>query len=89
MDEEVRKELEALKGMVLAWKESYRQAASPGGQDEHLADDFWEEVQTHTFPYTRRLFECQYLSESELQGFVEFCCVQVEELRQSLRIVKA
>jgi hypothetical protein len=85
MDEQVQKELEALKGMVIAWKKSYLEQVSAEGGDEYLAEELLEEIETYFYPYTRRLCECNYLSESEANEFLEFCYSQVAELRQSLK----
>lgn len=85
MEEDARKELEALKGMVLSWKKSYLDSVPEGGRGEYLADEFLEEIETQVYPYTRRMCECNYLSESEVTAFLDFCYTQVEELRESLR----
>lgn len=84
MEENVRKELETLKGMVLTWKREYLGWVSPDGGDEFLAKEFSEEIDTHVDPYVRRLYECQYLSGSEAKAFLGFCYEQVEDLRNSL-----
>ena len=44
MEEEVRKELETLKGMVLNWKKDYLGWASPDGGWEYLPREFMEEI---------------------------------------------
>jgi len=85
MEAEVQKELETLKGMVLAWKKSYLGLASPEGGDEYLADDLVGEIEMHVYPFVRRLYECNYLSPSEVNEFLDFCYNQAEELRDSLR----
>lgn len=85
MEEEVRREIEALKGMVLAWKASHLQAAPPGEEDVSVALEFLEEIETHFYPYTCRLYECQYLTWDEANEFMSFCYSQVEDLRESLR----
>lgn len=88
MDENVQKELETLKGMVLAWKRSYLElAASDGG--EYLVQEFLDEIETHVCPYVRRLYDCNYLSQSEAAEFLNFCYKEVEDLRNSLRQAEA
>ncbi len=84
MEEDVRRELETLKGMVLRWKKSYLELVSPEGGDEFLAQEFTQEIETHVYPYVKRLFECKYLSGSEAKAFLDFCYDQVEELRRAL-----
>jgi hypothetical protein len=84
MDESVQRELETLKGMVLSWKKSYLEGAPSGGEGEYLVIEFLDEIETHVYPYTRRLYECNYLSQAEATEFLDFCYAQVEDLRQSL-----
>ncbi len=84
MEENVQKELELLKGMVLSWKKEYLGWApsEPGG--EFLAKEFMEEIETHVYPYVKRLYECEYLSGSEAKAFLDSCYDQVEEVRRAL-----
>lgn len=84
MEESVQKELEALKGMVLTWKKDYLGWAPSEGSGEYLAREFMEEVETHVYPYVRRLHECNYLTGSEAKEFLDFCYHQVEDLRNSM-----
>ena len=84
MEENVRKELEVLRGMVLTWKESYLGEASADGGGEFLAADFLEEIENHVSPYVWRLFDCQHLTGSEASEFLDFCYQEVEVLRQAL-----
>lgn len=81
MDEEVQRELQSLKGMVLAWKQSYLQAMPAGGDVEFLVHEFTEELDTHLYPYARRLRECNYISSDEAKEFLDFCYAQALELR--------
>ena len=85
MEESVRKELGALKGMVLTWKESYLRWASPEGGDEFLAEEFSNEIQTHVYPYVRRLYETNHLNRSEASQLLDFCFGQVDDLREALK----
>ena len=85
MEENVRKELEALRGMVITWKKSYLGWAPPDGGGEFLAQEFLEEIETHLYPYVRRMNECNYLSQSEANELLEFCYDQVQDLRNALR----
>lgn len=85
MEENVRKELETLKAMVLTWKKNYLGWAPPDGGGEFLAREFSEEIETHVYPYVRRLYECNHLSASEAKEFLDFCYSEVEDLRDYLR----
>jgi len=85
MEENVRKELDALTGMVLAWKKDYLGSASSDGDEEYLAREFLEEVETHVYPYVRRLMECNYLTGPEAKEFLDYCYGQVAELGRAIR----
>ena len=89
MEENVRKELETLQGMVLNWKKNYLGWAPPDGGWEYLPRELLEEIETHISPYIRRMCECDYLSPSEVQEFMESCYMQVENLRNTLGEMEA
>lgn len=89
MEENVRRELDTIKGMVLAWLEEYRGWAPPDGDGEFLAREFGEEIQTHVWPYIRRMHECEYLSWGEVREFMDYCYDRVEDLRKALAEAKA
>jgi len=81
MEENVREELDVLKGMLDNWKTGFLSWASPEGDNDHVLLEFTEEIQLHVYPYVRRLFETNYLSEIEVKEFMHYCFSQVEELR--------
>ncbi len=85
----VRKELETLRGMVLTWKESYLGWAHSQGGGEFLAQEFLGEIEQLVYPYVRRMYQCDYLSQAEASEFLDFCYRQVQELRDSLRGTEA
>ncbi|MFB3917542.1 MAG: hypothetical protein ACE14M_12485 [Terriglobales bacterium] len=85
MNQDMQREVEVLKGMVLAWRQSYARAAPPDGESDYLVSDFLEEIEMHVYPYTRRLCECSYLTSAEASDFLEFCYTQAAELREWLR----
>lgn len=89
MEENVRKELETLKGMVLRWKRSYLEWVSPDGGDEFLVQEFIEEIENHVYPYVRRMHECKYLSGPEAKEFLDYCYNEVEDFRDALRGAEA
>ncbi|MBI5574911.1 MAG: hypothetical protein HY896_00940 [Deltaproteobacteria bacterium] len=89
MEENVRKELETLKGMVLNWKKDYLGWAPPDGGWEYLPQELMEEIETHISPYIRRMYECGYLNPSEIREFMESCYMQVEDLRDTLGEMEA
>ena len=84
MEENVIKELDALKGMLHNWKKGFLSWASPDGDNEHVLLEFTEEIQTNLYPYVRRLFETNHLSASEAKEFMVYCYSQVEDLRTQL-----
>jgi hypothetical protein len=86
MEANVRKELEVLKGMVTAWRDSYQAASPADGEGDYLVHEFVEEIEIHVYPYARRLWECDHLSQAEADEFLDFCYRQVEELRSSMKL---
>lgn len=89
MEENVQREVDTLKGMVLTWKRSYIGWAPSDGGGEFLAQEFLEEIETHVYPYVRRLYECDHLSGPEAKELLDFCYSQVEDLRDALREAEA
>jgi hypothetical protein len=89
MEENVQKELDTLKGMLNNWKIGFLSWASPDGDNDHVLLEFTEEIQMNLYPYVRRLFETNHLSESEATEFMVYCLGQVEDLRAQLREVSS
>ena len=81
MEENVKKELDTLRIMVLRWKKSYLGSVPADGNGEFLVKDFSEELHTHIHHYVRRLYQCDHLNFEEYQEFINFCHAQIEELR--------
>lgn len=84
MEDEVQRELETLRGMVQNWRDALLDVAHRGGGYGFLADELREDIESHVFPYVRRMFECAYLSAPEVRAFLEECEMVVEELRRVL-----
>ncbi len=84
MEENVREELEVLKGMLDNWEKGFLSWASPDGDNEHVFLEFTEEIHDNLYPYVRRLVETNHLSEAEAQEFMVFCFSKVEDLRCQL-----
>jgi hypothetical protein len=85
MEENVRKELDALEQMVFNWKANYLGFATSDGNNDFLVEEFREEISTYISPYMRRLYQCEYLSVEEADGFLDYCYTQVEELRLQIQ----
>ncbi|MGE5139970.1 MAG: hypothetical protein ACM3JD_10930, partial [Rudaea sp.] len=51
------------------------------GENEFLAQDLLEEIDNQIYPYVRRLYETNHLSQRELEQFLQYCYYQVEDLR--------
>jgi hypothetical protein len=85
MEENVRKELEALEVMVLNWKANYLQYATPDGGNDYLLEEFHEEISTYMSPYVRRLFQCQYITAEQAEKFLNQMYDQVEDLRRAIQ----
>ena len=88
MEENVIKELNNLKGMMLNWKKSFLGWASPGRDNDYVYQDFSEDIQMLVYPYVRRLYETNHLSASEAEEFMNNCYRQVEDLRDQLKNVE-
>ena len=84
MQEFAQREVDALQAMVVNWKKSYLELASAGKEWDFLADELLEEIDTHVYPYAKRLYECNYLNDSEAKLLLDFCYDQVEDLRKLL-----
>lgn len=85
MEENVRKELETLSAMIQAWKRDYLGYASPDGDCDYLVREFLDEVETHVYPYVKRLRECDHLTGPEAKEFLEYCYGQAAELGKAIR----
>ena len=85
MQDNVRKELDALEQMVLNWKASYLGFATSDGNNEFLLEEFHEEITTYISPYLRRLYQCDYLTVDEAEKFMDQCYDQVEVLRLQIQ----
>jgi len=85
MEENVRKELNDLEMMVLNWKRSYLESATPDGNNDFLVQEFQEEIATYISPYLRRLFQCNHLVQEEAEEFLDSCSRQIDDLRRLIR----
>ena len=88
MEENVVKELETLKIMVLRWKKSYLGWVPDDGEGDYLLEEFSDEISTHISPLIQRLFQNDYLTWSEAQEFLEYCYSQVDEVSQAMEEAK-
>lgn len=88
MEENVIKELDTLKGMMLNWKKGFMSWASPDGDNDYVLLEFTEEIQQQVYPYVTRLRETKHLSDSEAKEFMDYCYSQVEDLRDQLKKVE-
>ncbi len=84
MDEDVRRELEDLKTMVLAWKESYIKMARENGGGEYLVEEYNSEIEEFVFPYVYKIAKLGGMEMEELHVFVRLCQHQTLELREAL-----
>ena len=85
MDAKVRKELDDILNMVMAWTND--KIAIAGGEDgwDFLAGDLSEEIDDHVCPYIRRMVECKYITNEECGEFLEACYVNVNMLAEHLK----
>ncbi len=85
MKDNVRKELDSLEAMLRNWEAGFMSWATQDGDNEHVFMEFTEEIQSHIFPYVKRLYEANHLTETEAKEFMNYCFSQVERLREKLR----
>jgi hypothetical protein len=86
MEENVKKELDTIKEMVIRWRKSYLGWATPDGGNEYLLEEFSEEISRHVSPLVRRLYENKFLSLSEHHEFMESCYSQINDLHDLIKI---
>jgi hypothetical protein len=85
MKENVKKELDTIKQMVLRWRESYLGWATSDGGNDFLIEEFSEEISRHVSPLVRRLYENKFLSLSEHHEFMESCYNQINVLHDLIK----
>ena len=85
MKENVKKELDTIKEMVLRWRKSYLGWATSNGGNDYLIEELSEEISTHVSPLVRRLYETDHLSLYEHHEFMESCYNQLNELRDLIK----
>ncbi len=86
MKENVKKELDTIEMMVLRWKKSYLEWATPDGGNDYLIEEFSEEISTHVSPLVRRLYETNHLSLFEHHEFMESCYNQLNDLSDLIKV---
>ena len=74
-----------MEAMVLNWKRSYLEHATPDGNNDFLVEEFHEEITTYMSPYLRRLYQCEHLTQPEAEEFLNACYSQVDDLRDRIR----
>jgi hypothetical protein len=72
MEENVRQELDTLKQMVNNWKRGFLGWASPDGDNDHVLQEFTEEIQQQVYPFVNRLREMEHLTGSEAKEFLDY-----------------
>jgi hypothetical protein len=85
MEENVKKELDTIKAMVLRWQKSYLGWATSDGGNDYLIGEFSEEISMHVSPLVRRLYENKFISLSEHHEFMESCYNQLNELSDLIK----
>ena len=89
MEENVKKELDTIKKMVLRWQKSFLGWATPDGGNDFLIEEFSEEISMYVSPLVRRLYESNHLSLFEHHEFMESCYNQLNELGDLIKIKEA
>jgi len=85
MDEDVKRELEDLKSVVVAWKESYLKLASEErGDNSYLVKEYEAEIWEFVFPYVFKIMKLGGMEIDEMDSFMGFCQAQIRELYERL-----
>jgi len=84
MTEDVRKELEDLKTIIVAWKESYLKLAREDGGGEYMIEEYNSEIEELVFPYVYKIIKLGGMEMEDFMVFSRFCYKQVLELREAL-----
>jgi uncharacterized coiled-coil DUF342 family protein len=89
MEENVKKELDTIRKLIVRWKKSYLGWVDPAGGNDYLLEEFSEEISTYVSPLIRRFWEGNFLTRDEVHEFLEDCYSQVNELRDLIEEVEA
>ncbi len=85
MDEDVRKELESLKCMIVAWKESYIKRAYEEGEGcAYLLREYVGEIDEMVYPYVYKIYKLGGMEREDLDSFMDFCQAQAIEFLEVL-----
>ncbi len=87
--EKVLAEIEAVKQMIVGWKESYMRQADELGGGMFLCEELWSEVRELASPYIYRMVMCGYITIEEYDEFMGFCASQVEELGDYIKRIES
>jgi len=79
------RELEDVKAMIVAWKESYYKIAVEDGGGEAMCDELYLDIQELALPYIASLRRFGRISEQEYMDFMLFCREQVDDLRRMIQ----
>jgi hypothetical protein len=85
MKENVKKELDTIKQMMLRWQKNYLGWASPDGGNHYLIEEFSEEISRHVSPLVRRLYENGFITLSEHHELMESCYSQINVLSDLIK----
>jgi predicted glycosyl hydrolase (DUF1957 family) len=89
MKENVKKELDTIKMMVLRWQKNYVEWATGDGGNDYLIQEFSEEISMHVSPLIRRLYENGFLTLTEHHEFMESIYNQINVLHDLIKIKEA
>ncbi len=79
------RELEDVKAMIVAWKESYYKIAVEDGGGEAMCDELYLDIEELALPYIASLRRFGRISEQEYMDFMLFCREQVDDLRRMIQ----
>ena len=86
MDKETKTETNDLHQMVQNWKRSWLGFYSTDGVNEWIYEEFVEEISVHIIPYIGRLYDTNYLTETDCGVFCERLFGEITDMRRLLRL---
>jgi len=88
MEENVTKELDCLKQMVINWRQGYLEWVEPGEDNSWIVQELKDEIQEYMAPYIRRFRDLAYITHSEEAKFWQEVLVLVDCFEDEIKLIK-
>lgn len=74
-------EIDSLKQMARNWAEGFKTWLEPDGENDHVYQEFLDDMQLHLFPYVERLRSGGFMDEAQFSDLIDYFHEQIRELR--------